>query len=363
MSKEISQIQFRVSLSGTGIVQRDQTEQKWLYKDSTGVGNLGRLDTNNISFAKANYYYNPDYIPDDKSSKPYIRKIKISNAGLRHAIHVESQPYHTPAVFQNPVIRSLYLSQNDTIIRGYMYADASSQTIKRASAYSIADAEIVNDVVSNIEVRTTTGPRNDTSLFFEESIGKTEYSAVGFIDLDSLSFISLDNRADRLAILPEDKENVLANLIKAFGEDSVETGYYFKKDTADILYENGIVLGNSALNVLVKDLLNKISKINIQSKGHFAQTSKLEIRYIDDPLNQLGEDGWETIFDFSNKINTISDVYFESEKNYISLDFETVKEYLISQEEYSKKLEDVKTAKKEAKKTKKTSETYTDLEG
>ena len=124
--RNIREIQFRLTLEGQGIVQGDTTEQKYLFSRSA---NVGKLDTHfdNVRLGKANYYANPE-----KTSKydEFIRKLKISGAGLRHAIHIENMPFHTPQIFENPAIRTHIIGTPDFLLRGYMYAPVRIRPIR-----------------------------------------------------------------------------------------------------------------------------------------------------------------------------------------------------------------------------------------
>lgn len=343
----IKEILFKITLNGNGVAQRDTSEQKWLYAKSENCGKIDGLGNDNISLGKANFYKNPNYNAET-NPKPYVRKLKISSAGLKHSIHREYIPFYTPAIFMNDVTSRNFITKSDVLLRGYMHAPTKEQnlkTIKKASAYSITDAEISNNVVSNIEARSTSGERNDKSFFFEESVGETEYKCRGFVDLESMSFLPTDNRADRICMYEEDKSPIVENLKKIYGEDSVEVGFYHKTFSEDILYEEGVILSNKIVNELVKDLFNKIANIFIGSKNCFAKTSKIEIKLVSDPVNDFGDDNYVTIYDVGCKVNTINEISFERENFYKAVDLEIVKAGIEAQAISDKSSTDKKSKK------------------
>lgn len=326
------EILFKVTLKGQGIAQRDTNEQKYMYGKSENCGKIDTKTKTNISLGKANFYTNPKF-GIDEYTKQYIRKLKISSAGLRHSIHREYIPFYSPVIFMNDKTRQEFLSKPDALLRGYMYApendkneesiETLSKTIKKSSAYSITDAEITNDIISNIEVRTTSGERTKNSFFFEESVGFTEYKSFGFIDLEKLCFLPTDNRADRICMYPDDRGVIVKNLQNLYGENSVQFGEFRKATTEDILYEEGIVLSNEIANELVKYLMNKVSNIFVGSKNCYAKTTKIEIKYVTDPINDYGDENYITIFDSESKLNTINEVKFEQFDFFKLVDLET----------------------------------------
>lgn len=292
ITMDTKQIAFEVTLEGVGVVQFDQSSQQYYYKDAERTAKLEQLGNDNINFAKANYYNNPEYDPTNPNSraKKFLRKIKISGAGLRHATHEATMPFHTPQFFQNPAIRTEILSSMDYILRGYMYAPSKgagdAETIRRASSYIITDAEECGDAVSSIEVHTTTGERNNTSLFYLESIGESKYVAKGFINLDQLQFISASSNADRMALNAEDLLTVIPAMKEKYGEDSVKLGYYHLVGATKPLAEKGLILSDEFVSKMVNYLFELISNLKITRKSAYAKTSKIRVKLINDQIGR-----------------------------------------------------------------------------
>jgi hypothetical protein len=319
---DVRNILFRVELQGQGVVNFDSGNQSSINANTRLRGSKFK----NIKYGKANYWLNPKYSEDgldddgNATHEPkYIRINKISSACLRHAIHAESQPFHSPIIFENPSTRYFYMTSEDALLRGYMYApnkgatDQVGETVgtrKRASGYSITEAEEVSGAVSTIEIGTslmerTSDPKNSgdeklasTSLYYTERLGKTKYKAIGSIDIAQLMFVSASPLADRLAILPDDMEPFKDSMIQKYGEDSIQLGYFGLNTSTPNMAEYGFLLSDKLVNQLIKALLIRIAKLNITKSEAYARVTKIEIKYVSDPLNDtmLDIDGWNTIF-------------------------------------------------------------------
>lgn len=328
----VREIAFEVTLEGNGIVQRDQGSQKFAYKNSEG-SNIDRLDTENLIFAKANYYHNPKYNPDsNEKEKKYLRKIKISSAGLKHSIHRDVMPFHTPQFFQNPSIRKDILSSLDYILRGYMYAPSKgsedAETIRRASVYLITDAEEIGGAVPRIEIGTAAGERNSNSLYYKESIGDTVYLAKGTIDMAQLQFISASANADRMALNDLDFLEVVPEMIRKYGENSVTKGYYHLAGAPRPLAEKGLILSDELIKTATSYLLERISNINIHSGSSFAKVQSLRIKFITDPTVDFASDAadWIEVFNPSQKVKNFN-VDFTPHRYYVETSLEEIERH------------------------------------
>ena len=311
--ENVREVAFEVTLEGKGIVQTDQSLQRYQYVKSEGSAQLERLDTDNVIFAKANYYNNPNYNPgDEPRSKKYLRTIKISGAGLRHAIHEDVMPFHTPQFFQNPAIRKEILSSMDYILRGYMYApckgSSDGETIRRASAYVISDAEEVGGAASSMEVCSTSGERSNTSLFYKETIGDSKYVATGSIDMAQLQFISASPNADRMALNDDDIRLVSTEMIRKYGENSIREGYYHLLGATKPLAERGLLLSDEMVNNMVTYLFERIAAMYLNKQSSYAKVTKIRAKVIVDPtVDFVGDpDGWVEVYDAAKKVRNFN---------------------------------------------------------
>lgn len=306
-NQNVKQIAIQVTLEGKGVVQFDQAEQQWAYKDSEGALGLGQLGNDNVKFSKANYYTNPNYNPDDPKSKKYLRRIKISGAGLRHAIHEAVMPFHTPHFFQNPAIRCEILTSMDYLLRGWMYAPttalADTETVRRASAYMISDAEETGNATPYIEVHSTSGERTNTSLHYGESAGDTKFVSIGSINLDQLQFLSASPNADRKAVTAEDLLAITPILNSKYGEGCFKEGYFHLNGATRPLAEKGLLFSDEFVQSMTQYLLDLISKVYIHRQSSYAKTTSIKIKFICDPTEDFIEDsyGWVEVFNSHEK--------------------------------------------------------------
>lgn len=351
--KNVREIAFEVTLEGEGIVQHDQSSQKYSYINSEESG-LDRLDADNVVFAKANYYLNPKYNPDaENKGKKYIRRIKISSAGLRHSIHRDVMPFHTPQFFQNSAIRKDILSSLDYILRGYMYAPSKgsedAEIIRRASAYRISDAEEISGALSRIEIGTQSGERvqGGTSLYNKESIGSAEYRATGSIDIAQLQFISASPNADRMALTDLDYLEAVSEMIRKYGADSISKGYYHLTGAPRPLAEKGVLLGDELVKKATLYLLDLISKINIHSGSSYVRVKSLKIKFITDPTVDFVADpeNWIEIYNPNEKVKNF-DLDFAPHRFYS----ETTLEEIERHNKIAKEIEAAVSANKKEKK-------------
>lgn len=297
--KAVREIQFEVTLEGQGVVQRDSTAQQWLYKSSENRTELpktadGKTATN-FTLAKANYYREGDKV---------VRKIKLSSAWLRHEIHVDSIPFYSPEMFDLAPMRKQLIATPDYLLRGYMHAPKKDSldtlSTRRKSPYVVTDAEEVSGVIPTMEVRTTTGPRNDTSLFSDETCGKTRYVAEGSIDISLLRFVSCSDIADRRAIREDDMADFQDNFEAAFGKGSVRLGMFYTAaaEAMQSFAEKGFMLEDAAVVSLVNTLFAQMAKVNKACRGAYAKTSKIRVRFVCNPLEDMGTE-WVDLFDAS----------------------------------------------------------------
>lgn len=358
--ENVREVAMVIELEGQGIVQTDSSEFKHIFKKCVGGFNI--THDNNI-FAKSNLYKNPDYVPtpykdgDGEASEKvdykdqFIRKIKISGACLRHAIHEDVMPFHSPMFFQNKAIRQDILTSKDYHLRGHLSApnkqSDDSTVIKMASAYTITDAEVCNDAVSRLEVRTTAGARDATSYFYEETQGTAEYRAIGIFNFATAQFISSSVTADRMALSPEDCPLFVMNMTKKYGADSFKEGYFHLNNAAMPVAESGYLLSEKYQIDLLKHLLKKIVSINITKRSSYAKVKSVKIKYIVNPLTDLVSDpeGWLDVYDSATKtLNLELDITPKCFYSEATLD-EIVKHNLIA-EEYNKQIQ-ANLAKKE----------------
>ena len=116
------------------------------------------------------------------------------------------------------------------------------------------------------------------SFFSKTTFGDTQYTAHGSISIEQLQFISLDKKFDRAAMITNESEGEkIAQAVQDFIQ-SLDTSRhpkavfhknYVRKGTIFEEGEVGILLDNTAIDIVVKETLRTITELSIrQAKGY-----------------------------------------------------------------------------------------------
>lgn len=308
MSK-VKNVIFRTKLIGSGIVNFDSSEQRFMY-NGTKLNHMKTMHEN-TSYAKKNFYENGEDLS---------YKITISSDCLRHDIFKEDMPIQSPNILNHEHVLYSFIASPASIIRGYLFA-SKTETLKRKGALTITDAEQTCNAVSHIETFSRSGLKNDdkdktdNSFYKKEVIGNIKYAAVGNIDLMGLQFISCDKVFDRFSFNPD-----MIGIYKGFLKTKMpsfdgDLGYYQIKGSSIEIPELGLLLSNDNVIILVKELFKRVLALNIQRKGSFAKVNQLEYKLVYDVIEDTfeSEDGWVTL----SSLNDIEDINFDVEEFYV----------------------------------------------
>jgi len=172
------------------------------------------------------------------------------------------------------------------LIRGYV---VPSSQCKRTSPLLIED--FVDRLGNgNFEQFGQAGERDSSSFFSKTTFGDTEYLSYGSISIEQLQFISLDNKFDRAAMVikkgqGEEVAQLVEDYIKSlnpelspeaiFKENYVRTGTIFEEG------ENGILLNNDAIQILVETTIQKIKELSIRQAKSYMYVDELLVDYND----------------------------------------------------------------------------------
>ena len=186
------------------------------------------------------------------------------------------------------------------LIRGYV---VPSSQCKRTSPLLITDFidqlgngnfEQLSNASSSEEITQDDGSktykRGENSIFSKTTFGDTEYIAYGSISIEQLQFISLDKKFDRASmIIKEGEGEKIAERVQEFIKSldpskepkAIFHKNYVRKGTIFNEGEVGILLDNTAIDILVKETLSMLEELVIkQAKGYmFADT--VEVDYND----------------------------------------------------------------------------------
>jgi hypothetical protein len=215
-------------------------------------------------------------------------------------------------------IASSYLG----LIRGYMLTEKGGESVKRKSPLTITDFVNIheqkpnkNEIKVNHLALKEDGTKDKNSLFYEETWGDTHYRSTSIISIEQLQFIALDSRLGHKSVCfgnnPRAKnvnEQVelfvdnLINNIKKQGEAygiavegvNAEHGYFEKTDTLFQYPEEGILLNNQAIHVLVESTIKKLESLQILKSGGFMKVDRCNTKYLDG-LNSVLDDLGDTV--------------------------------------------------------------------
>lgn len=352
----MKQILFKVVFNGNGVVNFDDSKNQKYTLSKYKIA--PKLD-DNTKLAKKIFFETKD-----ENGNPIMDyKIKVSADCLRHGIFENEVDVVDKSIMQMDNVFARYLLSPVGLSRGYMFPHKDSLlTIKRKSPLTITDAIQIDGNKSNIEVGSkcevdsTTGKRSSTSFFYTEKIGDTTYESKGVIDLKQLMFVSADAKFDRLAINPDWVNIGLTHdvLKSYFGENAKEEYGWFtsmNKYFGPAMAENGILLNDEIVDALVKFILKGILGINIRRNNAWFKTASLQIKVVNDPLNDRfnKEDGWINITD-ENAIDSLS---ITPDKMYDKVPDEELASLKANYEAMKKKLREAKkvSAKKRSETT------------
>jgi hypothetical protein len=172
------------------------------------------------------------------------------------------------------------------LIRGYV---VPSSQCKRTSPLLIED--FVDQLGNgNFEQFGQAGERDSSSFFSKTTFGDTEYLSYGSISIEQLQFISLDNKFDRAAmVIEEGQGEEVAQLVKDYikslnPESSPEATFhenYVRNGTIFEEGENGILLNQDAIRILVETTIQKINELSIRQAKSYMYVDEVMVDYND----------------------------------------------------------------------------------
>ena len=174
------------------------------------------------------------------------------------------------------------------LIRGYV---VPSSQCKRTSPLLIED--FVDQLGNgNFEQFGQAGERDSSSFFSKTTFGDTEYLSYGSISIEQLQFISLDNKFDRAAMVikegqGEEVAQIIKDYIKSLNQElSPEATFkqnYVRNGTIFEEGENGILLNQDAIQILVNTTIEKIKDLSIRQAKSYLFVDEVLIDYNDSP--------------------------------------------------------------------------------
>ena len=172
------------------------------------------------------------------------------------------------------------------LIRGYV---VPSSQCKRTSPLLIED--FVDQLGNgNFEQFGQAGERDSSSFFSKTTFGDTEYLSYGSISIEQLQFISLDNKFDRAAmVIKEGQGEKVAQLVKEYikslnpkiSPEAIFHKNYVRNGTIFEEGENGILLNQDAIQILVETSIQKIKELSIRQAKSYMYVEEVLVDYND----------------------------------------------------------------------------------
>lgn len=172
------------------------------------------------------------------------------------------------------------------LIRGYVVPSTQN---KRTSPLLLED--FVDQLGNgNFEQFGQAGARDSSSFYSKTTFGDTEYISHGSISIEQLQFISLDKKFDRASMeIKQGEGEKVAELVEAFIQslDSTRTPKatfhqnYVRNGTIFEEGENGILLNDDAVAVLVDATLNKLKELTIRQAKSYMYVDEIVVDYND----------------------------------------------------------------------------------
>lgn len=134
------------------------------------------------------------------------------------------------------------------------------------------------------------GEESSNSFFSKTTFGDTEYTAYGSISIEQLEFISLDKKFDRAAMIVKDGEGEsIAQAVQGFIKTldpsrNPKTVFHQNYVRAGTIFEEGeagILLDNTAIDILVKETLTMIAELSIKQAKGYMYVDEIEVDYND----------------------------------------------------------------------------------
>ena len=136
------------------------------------------------------------------------------------------------------------------------------------------------------------GEEKSSSFFSKTTFGDTKYISYGSISIEQLQFISLDNKFDRAALNIKDSEGEeiaveVETFIQSLNPDSErkpEAEFhknYVRKGTIFEEGEQGILLNQDAMLVLIEVALDLVRSLNIRQAKSYMYVDELLVDYND----------------------------------------------------------------------------------
>lgn len=293
----VKSVDFKITAYGYGVVN---------WNGNVAVRHEGTIkDVNNHSIPKLRGYTN---LTGDKSEKGHLfkkdprdinvreNKLYISQNCIRHHLFID-QTFDVSNSKNKPMID--LLASITGLLRGYVIPQGDQ--FKRTSPLLITDFvdqlcngnyEQMGKAGSKKKEINKNGEESNNSIFSKITFGDTAYTAYGSISIEQLQFISLDKKFDRASMSVDDKNNtgdkiaqriqcVISELEPSRNPKVVFHPNYVRRGTIYQEGEVGILLDNTAIDILVCEALRMLKDLYIKQAKGYMYVEAIDVDYND----------------------------------------------------------------------------------
>lgn len=277
----IRSIDFKINALGHGVVN---------WNGPTTLSNEGKT-VDNHTLPKLRGYTNLTGRIKEESGYKYKKEatdinfketpLYISQNCIRHHLFREQAFDLHFAKERNltPVVASI-----TGLMRGFV---VPSSQCKRTSPLLLED--FVDELGNgNFDQFGQAGERDSSSFFSKTTFGDTKYTSYGSISIEQLQFISLDNKFDRAAmIIKEGQGEEVAEQVQEFIQSlnpelepkAIFHPNYVRGGTIFEEGEQGILLNQDAIQILVDEMLDMLRNLFIRQAKGYMYVDDLEVDY------------------------------------------------------------------------------------
>lgn len=299
----IKSVDFKVTALGHGVVN-------WNGPTSLIVGNDG-MTSDNHTLPKLRGYTNLD-LKRGVSEKGFKYKKEATDIKFSETPLYISQNCIRHHLFRDQAFDLHFAKEKDLtpviasitgLIRGFV---VPSSQCKRASALLLED--FVDELGNgNFEQMGRSGTKTDkeeakevdgkkvkakksNSFFSKTTFGDTKYTSYGSISIEQLQFIALDNKFDRAAMIikegqgeevAQQVQDFIQSLNPALNPKAIFHPNYVRAGTIFEEGEQGILLDEMAIKILIDETLNMLQNLQIRQAKGYMYVDNLELDYND----------------------------------------------------------------------------------
>lgn len=163
------------------------------------------------------------------------------------------------------------------------------ETEKNGNFEQLSSSSSIEEVLSPEGVRTY--KRGENSIFSKTTFGDTKYIAHGSISIEQLQFISLDTKFDRAALkniseldgekIAQAVQDFIQSLDPSRSPKATFHTNYVRQGTIFEEGENGILLDEVAVDIVVQETLQMLGELSIRQAKGYMYVDEVEVDYND----------------------------------------------------------------------------------